>query len=114
VAAGVKLPNADRAVVPQRKILEYLLNFDHVDGAAKAGFFTRFGYSRENWSALADALRRHALLQPVVSRRHGEHGELFEITGPISTPDGRNPRITSVWIVLGGEFDPRFVTAVPA
>jgi hypothetical protein len=30
------------------------------------------------------------------------------------SPDGRDPRISSVWIVEGGEGGPRFVTAYPS
>jgi hypothetical protein len=109
-----RLPNADRAIVPERKIMDYLLSTDHAKGAAKAGFFLRFGYSREDWRSLAETMRQHARLQPVVRLRRNDHGEIYEVRGPVSTLDGRNPKITTVWMILDGEIDPRFVTAVPA
>jgi hypothetical protein len=57
----MKLPRAEEAVVPQNKIENYLLDPGHAIGGSKAGFFLRFGFSREQWSLLADALRQHAL-----------------------------------------------------
>jgi hypothetical protein len=34
------LPEAERAVVEEKKILDYLLSTDHPDGKLKAAFFT--------------------------------------------------------------------------
>jgi hypothetical protein len=57
----MKLPNLEKALVPERKITAYLLSLTHRDGRSKAAFFTRFGFSANAWTLLADALRRHAM-----------------------------------------------------
>ena len=57
----MKLPNAERAVAPQRKITGYLLSITVRDGHSKAAFFLRFGFSANVWQGLAEALRRHAI-----------------------------------------------------
>lgn len=41
------LPNADKAQIDRQKIVNYLLSASHPDGASKAEFFTRFGFSTE-------------------------------------------------------------------
>jgi hypothetical protein len=46
----VKLPQADRAVVDERKVREYLLSRAHPIGRFKAAFFARAGFEAENWS----------------------------------------------------------------
>ena len=50
------MPNARRAVISERKILEYLLDPDHPDGSPKAAFFAAMGYIPANWRALRRSL----------------------------------------------------------
>jgi hypothetical protein len=57
----MKLPNAHFAIVPERKVTEYLLNPSHPAGGSKAAFFLSFGFTRIAWQELAEALQRHAL-----------------------------------------------------
>ena len=68
----MKLPNGAQAVVPERKITDYLLSMTHRDGRSKAAFFLRFGFTPDRWEALADTLRRHAVDNdmPSVKTRH--------------------------------------------
>lgn len=61
------LPNAEAAVVPAEKIRDYLLDLGHPVGGDKARFFIHFGFQRARWEELADALRRHAQENPVVT-----------------------------------------------
>jgi hypothetical protein len=110
----VKLPNSDNAVVEQSKITHYLLAFDHPEGAGKAEFFTRFGFTEAKWQTLAEALITHARTHPVTSKSETRYGTKFRIEGPISCPDGRSPSIRAVWIIDAGTDFPRLVTAHPA
>jgi hypothetical protein len=52
----MKLPNAQSAIVPERKITHYLLNPAHPAGGSKAAFFLRFGFTAAQWEQLAGAL----------------------------------------------------------
>jgi len=56
----LKLSNIDRAIIPQEKIVGYLLSFKHRDGRSKAEFFTKLGFTTDAWQDLAKALLRHA------------------------------------------------------
>ena len=41
-----RLPHLDRAVVPEGKIVDYLLSARHSGGRAKARFLEGYGFSR--------------------------------------------------------------------
>jgi hypothetical protein len=52
----VGLPNADRAVVEDAKVRDYLLSPTHPVGRFKSVFFVALGFSADRWSLLRDAL----------------------------------------------------------
>jgi len=109
----MKLPRAEEAVVPRNKVENYLLNLGHPDGGGKAKFFFLFGFRREEWSVLADALLRHAREHPVAESLSDADGVTYLLEGPLETPSGRKPRLRSVWLIETGELAPRFITAYP-
>jgi hypothetical protein len=51
-----KLPNVNEAIIPQKKITNYLLSLTHSSGRDKAVFFRRFGFTPDSWEVLAQAL----------------------------------------------------------
>src|SRR5882672_1454790 len=79
----MKLPNAERAVVPSRKITHYLLSTTHRDGQHKAEFFRRFGFKLETWEELASALLEHARKYEVVEAVPTPFGQNFVIEGAL-------------------------------
>jgi hypothetical protein len=107
------LPNANRARVDREKIIEYLLCESHPDGRAKATFFTRFGFRVEQWEILAESLRRHGMVNPVIKTVRSEYGVSYCVEGPIETPSGVTPNIRAVWIIEEGVSEPRLITAYP-
>ena len=109
----MKLPNAELATVPERKIMLYLLNPAHPAGGSKAAFFLRFGFSASAWSQLADALLRHARENAVVATEQTEHGMRYVLDGPLFAPDGTNLNVRTAWFIDRGSSAPRFVTAHP-
>ena len=109
----MKLPNGAQAVVPERKITDYLLSLTHRDGRSKAAFFLRFGFTLSRWEALADALRRHAVDNDVVEREDTPFGTSYAVEGPLLAPDSRSPHVRVVWFIETSEHIPRLVTAYP-
>jgi hypothetical protein len=107
----VKLP--EHAVVPERKIIEYLLSLTHRDGRSKAAFFMRFGYTTDDWEGLADALRHHAAEHEVTMVEDTPFGTSYAVEGQLIAPDGRSPQVRVVWFIQTREHIPRFVTAYP-
>jgi hypothetical protein len=109
----VKLPNLENAVVSERKVVAYLLDPKHPDGAAKAAFFNALGFHAGQWSILADALKQVAAENEVAQTMQTVHGQKYVVEGLISTPIGRDAMVRTVWIVDAGQTTPRLVTAYP-
>jgi hypothetical protein len=109
----MKLPNAEKALVPKEKITAYLLSSAHSSGGAKARFFLRFGFTLEDWIVLSEALRTHAAVNEVKIEEQTIFGKKYIIEGNMETPTGENPVIRTVWFIERDEFVPRFITAYP-
>jgi len=109
----LRLQNAELAIVEETKIVDYLLNAAHPYGAAKARFFTHFGFSRADWRILAAALLKHGQTNEVDRVKETGFGPRYELVGEILVPDGRRPRIRTVWQVDEGQIAPRLITAYP-
>jgi len=109
----MKLPNAEQATVPERKITLYLLNPAHSVGGSKAVFFARFGFTARDWRCMAEALIRHAREHEVVETEETRHGTRYVVDGPLIAPDGTRLNVRSAWFIHPGSSAPRFVTAHP-
>ena len=109
----MKLPNVDRAEVSREKVTGCLLNQHHPDGAGKAAFFTGLGFTVEQWSSLAEALRQLAQSSPVAKRVHSPHGTKYVVDGALTTPAGKTRMVRTVWIVDKAAETARLVTAYP-
>ncbi len=109
----MRLPHVDLAVVEQAKICDYLLNPAHRYGAGKARFFAQFGFRAEAWEELALALREHGRQNEVGRVRQTGFGPRYEVEGELTAPDGRRPRVCTVWQVDEGQTAPRLITAYP-
>lgn len=108
-----RLPQPNALRVEKVKVVEYLLNPNHPQGASKANFFVRFGFDISAWEVLADALCRHGRERSVIERQDTGFGLKFVVECHIETPDQQDPCIRSVWILEEGA-PPRLVTAYPA
>jgi hypothetical protein len=109
----MKLPNAEKAVVAERKLTSYLLDETHPSGKHKAAFFKRFGFETEKWTVLKMALLQHATAHEIAGTLRTEEGTHYVLEGDLQTPDGRNPQVRSVWAIDTGSDVPRFITAYP-
>ncbi len=110
----MRLPNADVAIVDERKVAEYLLNPAHPDNGGKAAFFTALGFSRESAAELIGALAALAQEGEVVQEVESSHGRKYVVDGAIRSPAGKSAGVRSVWIIDLGEEGPRLVTAYPS
>ena len=107
------VPGCDRAIVEPAKVGSYLLSSTHPIGRSKARFFMRFGFRQDAPEGLVQALLEHVRTHDVANAEVSSYGTKSRVDGPMGSPDGRNPPMSSVWIVRNGESTPRFVTAFP-
>ncbi len=110
----MKLPNADLAIVEQAKICDYLLNPAHRFGASKARFFAAFGCTLDAWEDLAVALKEQGAENEVTKMKETGFGPRYEVEGELAAPDGRRPRVRTVWQVDEDQEAPRLITGHPS
>lgn len=108
-----RLPAANRVVIDERKVADYLLDSAHPDNGGKAAFFVGLGFSRQFPAALGLALLRLAQEGEVARQVSSEHGRKFVVDGILRSPAGQEAMVRTVWIVDTGHDTPRLVTAYP-
>jgi|SRR6266545_4481869 len=107
------IPNANRAIISPEKLTGYLLNASHKRGGPKARLLLSVGYRSDNPQLLESDLRVQHLSLDVTRTHQNAYGVVYEIEGPIKTPNGRSVRFCSVWQVDTGTDVPRFITMYP-
>src|SRR5262249_24611546 len=107
------IPNADRAIIAADKLTGYLLNMSHKRGSAKARLLLGLGYRSDAPHVLESDLRAQHLSLDVTRTQENAYGVVYEIVGPIRTPNGRRVQFCSVWQVDTGTDVPRFITMYP-
>ncbi len=73
------LPNIESVRVDKKKLEGYLLSEIHPEGAGKAAFFKRFGYTSSVWMLFRKALCQHALMNEVFDVVESEHGTRYVV-----------------------------------
>ena len=107
----MKLPHGKKAIVPDDKLFEFLLNDNHPEQPGHAILFRQLlGIGKGNAEVLRSALL-HAASEGIVDNEqqspYGTKYEIrFEMTGARETYT-----ILSIWIIEHGFDSPRLVTA---
>jgi Domain of unknown function (DUF6883) len=107
------VPNANRAIIAADKLTAYLLNMSHKRGAAKARLLLGLGYRSDSPRVLESDLRAQHLSLEVTRTHENHYGVVYEIVGPIRTPNGSRVQFCSVWQVDTGTDVARFITMYP-
>lgn len=109
----MKLPNYENAIVTEEKIRDYILNDNHIDGGNKSIFFQKIGFERSKWKLLRDALLLHCKENDVLNTIETNYGTKYIVEGELTSPDGRNPNVRTIWFIANNEKFPKFITAYP-
>ncbi len=109
----MRIPNADKAIIEQQKIVLYLLDADHPEGGPKARLLLSFGYSVAHWQKLDADLRSMHLIEDFVATSNTVWGTRYEIVAPITGPSGDTLLFRSVWQIDLGTDVPRLITMYP-
>lgn len=84
----MKLPGAEKAYIPPRKLLDYLLSPSHPVCGPKARFFRAAGFDESNVAALEQALIDIARSEDVTEVERTPHGTKDAVEGDLGTPAG--------------------------
>jgi uncharacterized protein DUF6883 len=109
----MKLPNADKAVIAQNKLVLYLLNVAHRKGSGKARTLLSMGYAPENWQQLESDIRAQHLSAKVSESVESDYGMRYDIVAPLTGPSGRTIVFRSVWQIDLATDAPRLITRYP-
>lgn len=100
-------------IVPAGKLTGYLLDPHHPKGAAKCRFLTGFGFGPDDPASLEAALLAHASAENLLDLQASSYGLRYRYQGPLPTPDGRAPRIRTIWQIRPATALLHFVTLKP-
>jgi hypothetical protein len=105
------MPNGDKAVVTDQKLLDYLLNEQHESQSGHATLFrVLLDITPDNAELLKETLLRAAAVKDVSDTTDTPFGRKYSINFSMNGPRGRY-NIMSVWIIEHGLENPRLVTA---
>ncbi|MFH1923383.1 MAG: DUF6883 domain-containing protein [Planctomycetota bacterium] len=106
----MRLPDGDRAIVDEQKIVGYCLSQDHDDGKHKARLFREvLGITLDNAGSLVDALKEAAATGEAMPGKLDHYGQRYVIDFRLQGPGGI-AAVRSAWIVLATEQFPRLVS----
>ncbi len=106
----MKLPNADRAIIPREKLIGYCLNPEHPKGKHKARVFQSvLGITRENVDNLYDLVQQSAIAGEVVQERLTPFGQEFKVDWTVSGFD--QVQLRTLWIISSKSNIPQLVSA---
>ena len=104
------LRNADRAIIEEQKLRDYLLNPDNPNNGGKWRVFFAIGYRPESWEILETDLRQQHLTQEAEFSRATPHGDRYKIAAVLHGPRG-SANIESVWQFDVGSEVARLISA---
>jgi len=106
----MKLPNPEKAVIPNQKLSGYCLNPDHADGKHKAYIFQAvLGIGLEEEEELRQALLDAIQNYEAVIDKSNQYGQKYTVDFPL-TRNEKQATVRSVWIVWYEEDFPRLVS----
>ena len=110
----VLLPNIALRWIPEEKIRDYALDLNHREGGSKAKFFIgECGFTRAGWKVLSDAAYAQPLVGNTKLTNVDGYGQRYEVTGPITAPNGRTYIIRTDWIIRYDDPRPQLTSIKP-
>lgn len=107
------IPHAERAEVDIRKLRDYCLNFDHVEGKHKARLFAAaLGFTADDAEDLRKALLEMVLIQEAELGLNDAYGQRYTVDFLFEW-GGRREMVRSGWIIEHESEIPRLTTCYP-
>ncbi|MCL2633876.1 MAG: hypothetical protein FWD34_05105 [Oscillospiraceae bacterium] len=100
------LPNAEKAVIPIEKLVNYSLNFERSPDKAIA-FATALGYTIDNADKLIKNINENIWNHKAVFKGNNGFGDIYEIIMRLIGENGKSANVLTGWIVENGLDYPR-------
>lgn len=92
------LPNCQRAIVEDSKLVEYALNPESERGQHKARVFERaLGFTSDNWRDLKQAILDALPQCAAEPQSETPFGKKYTVLVPVTGPNGRTAQLHTVW-----------------
>jgi len=106
----MKLPNAEKAIIDDRKIKDYCLNPEHPRGKHKAKVFQRsLGVTSENSLELINQIRNGIMQTDCLKGDLDDHGQRFTVDVEVVI-NRKKAVVRTGWILKKNEDQPVFTT----
>jgi hypothetical protein len=106
------LPQADQAILPPEKFLDYILNPDHERGRHKARVFrSALGIARKDWEYLRDQIVARLPSAPFTSVSPTPFGFRYEVPMLMEGLNGKTHEVITAWIVRNEGDPPQLISA---
>ncbi len=102
---------SESTLISPEKLTDYLLTFKKRND--KSRWLAKLGYTIENWKALEYDLRKQILSLDVVPIEKTEYGQLYEIKGKLTGPNGISLSVCTIWIIETETGISKFITMYP-
>lgn len=100
----LKLPNADKTTIDDRKFTEYLFNENSKSGYPKGKIISeRFGYSKDNYLSFKSEILKRSMSYPANHRGISKYGDSYEQKMIFYTPSGKPYNFVAGWLVDGAQ-----------
>ena len=109
----MRVPNADKAIIAEDKLRNYLLNVNNRRGASKAKLLLAMGFDPDAWQQLKADLRSQHLTANARDEEDNGYGRSYVVIAPVRGPAGRTVTFRSVWQIDTGTDLPRLITMYP-
>lgn len=104
------LPYANKAIIKEEKITDYVLNFDHFEGKNKARVFSSvLGLKKENADYLINAIRVAILTNDAVRQSESAFGIKYSVEFDLLF-EKKIARVRTGWLIENGNDVPRLIT----
>ena len=92
------LPNCERAVIEDSKLVRYALNPHNERGRHKARVFEQaLGFNLSNWELLKQSILEALPIRPATLTNETVFGKKYEVVVLITGPNGRTVDVLTVW-----------------
>jgi len=92
------LPNADKVIIPEPKIKDYVLNFEREPNKATA-FRDALGYDLSNADALIDNIRKNVKNFKAFEKPDNGYGMRYEVIMTLIGENGKTANVKTAWII---------------